>query len=232
MEVEEDETKNARALWMKPSAFMRRTLSLLFALAICSVGAEAPKQLFGENFDAAAVGRIPEGFKVLAGGFVVQQDGSAKFLELPGAPLDTFGVLFGPAEKAPISAAAKIFGTKTGRKFPAFGLSLGGAGGYRLQVSAAKKMLEIFKGDEVRASVPFDWNSGVWTQLRIQVRPAGAGCIVEGKAWPADGAEPKEWLIKHESPEAPTAGQAGVWGNPFSGTPIRFDDLSVTAGSI
>jgi hypothetical protein len=152
-------------------------------------------------------------------------------MELPGAPLDTFGVLFGPADKPPITAAARIFGTKTGRKFPAFGLSLGGAGGYRLQVSAAKKMLEIFKGDEVRASVPFDWASGVWTQLRLQVRPAGAGCIVEGKAWPADDPEPKEWLIKYEAPEPATAGQAGVWGNPFSGTPIRFDDLAVAAGT-
>jgi hypothetical protein len=216
---------------MKPTAFMRKALSLLFALAISSPAAEAPKPLFSENFDAAPLGKLPEGFKVLAGGFVVQQDGSAKFMELPGAPLDTFGVLFGPAEKPPLSATAKIFGTKTGRKFPAFGLSLGGAGGYRLQVSAAKKMLEIFKGDEARASVPFDWTSGAWTQLRIQIRPAGTGCVVEGKAWAADSAEPKEWFVKYEAPEPATSGLAGVWGNPFSGTPIRFDNLAVAAGN-
>jgi hypothetical protein len=217
---------------MKPTAFMSRTFSLLFALTICSLAADAPKPLFSENFEAAVVGKLPEGFKVLAGGFAVQQDGSAKFMELPGAPLDTFGVLFGPAEKAPIAARANIFGTKTGRKFPAFGVSLGGAGGYRLQVSAAKRMLEIFKGDEVRASVAFEWTSGAWTKLRIQVRPAGTGCIVEGKAWPADGPEPKEWLVRHEAPEPATPGQAGVWGNPFSGTPIRFDDLVVVAGTL
>jgi hypothetical protein len=134
-------------------------------------------------------------------------------------------------EKPPLAATVKIFGTKTGRKFPAFGISLGGAGGYRLQVSAAKKMLEIFKGDDTRASVPFEWTSGTWTVLRIQVRPIGTGCIVEGKAWPAGGAEPKGWLIKHEAPEAATTGQAGVWGDPFSGTPIRFDDLAVGAGT-
>jgi hypothetical protein len=210
---------------------MRRTLSLLFALPISLFAAEGPKAVFSENFDATSAGKLPEGFKVLAGGFAVQQDGAAKFMELPGAPLDTFGVLFGPVEKPPLAATAKIFGTKTGRKFPAFGISLGGAGGYRLQVSAAKKMLEIFKGDEARASVPFDWTSGTWTLLRIQVRPAGTGCVVEGKAWPADAAEPKDWLIKHGAPEAATPGQAGVWGNPFSGTPIRFDDLAVAAGT-
>jgi hypothetical protein len=216
---------------MKPTAFMRQPLSLLFALSISLVAAEAPKTVFSENFDAATVGKLPDGFKVLAGGFTVAQDGSAKFMELPGAPLDTFGVLFGPSEKPPIAATVRIFGTKTGRKFPAFGVSLGGAGGYRLQVSAAKKALEIFKGDEARASVPFEWASGVWTKLRVQIRPAGTGCIVEGKAWPFEGAEPTEWLIKHEAPEAPIAGQAGVWGNPFSGTPIRFDDLAVAAGT-
>lgn len=210
---------------------MRRTLALLISFAVSSLAADAPKPLFSENFDSAATGKLPQGFKVLAGGFAVQQDGSLKFMELPGAPLDTFGVLFGPSEKPPISASAKIFGTKTGRKFPAFGISLGGAGGYRLQVSAAKKALEIFKGDEVRASVPFEWTSGAWTQLRIQVRPSSAGCIVEGKGWLADAMEPKEWLIKHEASEAPIAGQAGLWGNPFSGTPIRFDDLVVAAGN-
>lgn len=210
---------------------MRRTLALLIPLAVSSLAADAPKPLFSENFDSAATGKLPEGFKVLAGGFAVQQDGSARFMELPGAPLDTFGVLFGPSEKPPLSASAKILGTKTGRKFPAFGVSIGGAGGYRLQVSAAKKALEVFKGDEARASVPFEWTSGTWTQLRIQVRPSGTGSIVEGKAWSAGSAEPKEWLIKHEAPEAAATGQAGVWGNPFSGTPIRFDDLVVAAGN-
>jgi hypothetical protein len=173
------------------------------------------------------MGKLPEGLKVLAGAFTAQQDGSAKFLELPGAPLDTFGALFGPTEKPPLAVSVRIFGTKAGRKFPAFGVSLAGAGGYRLQVSAAKGTLEIFKGDESRASVPFAWTSGIWTALRIQVRPSGSGCVVEGKAWPADAPEPADWLIRFESPEPAPPGQAGVWGSPFSGTPIRFDDLVV-----
>jgi hypothetical protein len=139
---------------MKPSALMSRPLSLLLALTICSFAADAPKPLYSETFDSATVGKLPQGFKVLAGGFAVQEDGKAKFIELPGAPLDSFGVVFGPSEKPPLNASAKIFGTKTGRKFPAFGLSVGGAGGYRLQVSAAKKMLEIFKGDEGPARCP------------------------------------------------------------------------------
>jgi hypothetical protein len=28
--------------------------------------------------------------------------------------------------------------------------------------------------------------------------------------------------------EAPLAGRAGLWGSPYAGTPIRFDDLVVS----
>lgn len=204
-----------------------KRIALLISLAISAFAADAPKPLFSENFDAAATGKLPAGFTAYAGDFKVAEEGGKKFLELPGAPLDTFGVLFGPSEKPPLVASAKFFGTGVKRKSPAFGLSLGGVGGYRLQVSAAKGALEIFKSDEGRASVPFTWKSGEWTALRIQVREAGGKWIVEGKAWPADAAEPADWTIKYEAADAPPQGKAGVWGNPFSGTPIRFDDLVV-----
>ena len=129
-----------------------------------------------------------------------------------------------------MSASGKFYGTSVKRKAPAFGISLGGVGGYRLQVSAAKGAVEIFKGDEARASAPFQWTSGTWTSLRIQLRQSGGKWVVEGKAWPADATEPGQWTITYEAPEPPPPGKAAVWGNPFSGTPIRYDDLSVDGG--
>lgn len=204
-----------------------KPLVAFLSLAVAALAADAPKPLFSENFDAAALGKPPTGFTSFAGDFKVVEEGGKKFLELPGAPLDTFGLLFGPSEKPPLAASAKFFGTGVKRKSPAFGLSLGGVGGYRVQVSAAKGALEIFKADEGRATVPYAWKSGEWIALRIQVREAGGKWIVEGKAWAADAAEPAEWTIKYEAPDAPPQGKAGVWGNPFSGTPIRFDDLVV-----
>jgi hypothetical protein len=204
----------------------------LLALALAStvaLAADAP--LFSENFDAAAPGKLPTGFTSFAGDFKIVEEGGKKFIELPGAPLDSFGVLFGPSEKPPLTATAKFFGTGVKRKSPAFGLSLCGVGGYRLQVSAAKGALEIFKADDNCASVPFTWKSGEWLSLRITVHEVGGKWVAEGKAWPADGAEPAEPLIKFEAPAAPPQGKAGVWGNPFSGTPIRFDDLVVAKAS-
>jgi hypothetical protein len=197
-------------------------------LAITAMAADI-RPLFEENFEKVETGKVPEGFLILSGGFVVQAEGGNKFLELPGSPLDTFGAVFGPNEKAGVSAGGKFFATKQGRKFPTFGVSVQGVGGYRLQVSPAKKALEIFKGDEPRKSVPYDWASGAWTSLRVQVRPSGGKWIVEGKAWPSTLPEPAAWTISLDAAEEPPQGRAALWGSPFSGEPIRFDDLTVTA---
>ena len=206
-------------------------LSAFFALSLPPF-ASAAEPLYANDFQSAEVGKTPKDFLVISGAFTVQQDGANKVLELPGEPLDTFGALFGPTEKDGLSVSARFFGTKTGRKFPAFGLSVNGAGGWRLQVSAAKKALEIFKGDDSRISVPFEWTSGAWTSLRIQVRKTPAGSwVVEGKAWLSANAEPQKPSIALEEKDAPSAGRPGIWGSPFSGTPIRFDDLLIVPAS-
>ena len=214
--------------FMKPSPLLFAPLALALAGGAFAADASLP---YAQDFQAAPVEKLPEEFMVMSGAFVVKQDGANKFLELPGAPLDTFGLLFGPtpAEPTGASASGRFFGTKQGRKFPTFGVSLNGVGGYRLQVSPGKKALEIYRGDEAKGSVPFEWQSGTWTRLRIQVRKAGAGWVVEGKAW-ADGApEPAKSTIAFEDKEEPPAGRAGIWGSPYAGTAIRFDDLAVTA---
>lgn len=200
---------------------IRSLFSLFFALH--AFAAEPPG--FQADFQQAELGKLPQGWAVIAGGFRVQEEGGQRFLELPGAPLDTFSVLFGPAQSDGMMASAKAFGTKTGRKFPTFAVSLGGGGGYRLQVSPGKKSLEIFKGDESRVSVPYEWTSGEWMVLKIQLRKAGEKWVIEGKAWPVNGSEPVDWTISTEEASAPPMGRAGLWGSPFSGTPIRFDDV-------
>jgi hypothetical protein len=214
---------------MKSTRLLSSVLVVAIATLVIPVGAaDAPKPIYHNDFEKADEGKPAAEFMVMSGEFEVRKgkkDG--KYLELPGEPLDTFGLLFGPAQGGP-SASARFFGTKKGRKFPTYGVSLGGVAGYRLQVSGGKKTLEIFQGDEARQSVPFEFPDGVWTSLRIQVRKAGAGWVVEGKAWPAGTPEPAAWTIKYEAQEEPSAGRAGVWGSPFADTPIRFDDLDLS----
>src|SRR5205807_3151639 len=111
--------------------------------------------IFYENdFEKTELNKVPDDFLVLDGQFAVKEEGGNKFLELPGAPLDTFGVLFGPTEKEGNAVSARISGTGKGRRYPTFAVGLNGQGtsAYKLQVTPAKKALELFKGDEVKST--------------------------------------------------------------------------------
>jgi hypothetical protein len=201
-------------------------------LALAAAGgraraAEEAKPLYQNNFEAVETGKAPEDFLVLDGGFAVQQEEGNKVLELPGAPLDTYGALFGPTEKTNVEVCARIKGTSKGRRHPTFGVGLDGQGGYRLQVSPGKGALELYKGDAAVATVPYEWKSGQWTMMKLQVFGAGEGWRVEGKVWPQGGPEPEKAVIAFEEKSEPPAGRASLWGSPFSTTPIEYDDLLV-----
>ena len=220
---------------LRPCAFafnwLFRLFSALFACFACFAGDSCFSQtiLFQDNFENDTLGPPPSTFLVLDGDFAVKQIDANKVLELPGAPLDTFGALFGPATNGALTISARIFGTRHGRRYPFFGLGLSGGGGYRLQVSPAKDALEIFRGDTSIASVPYKWQSGAWTILRLHLHPLDDSTRrLEGKAWTDGSPEPANWLVTIEDKSPPPAGRASLWGSPVSGTPIRFDDLVLT----
>jgi hypothetical protein len=202
---------------------------LTVVLALTLANAAGAQVLYANGFDKAALDKVPDDMLVLDGGFTVKEEGGNRFLELPGAPLETFGVLFGPTEASGLAVSARVHGTGKGRRFPTFAVGLNGVGGFKLQVAPAKKLVELVKGEEVVASAPFSWESGSWTMLRLQCRKVKDGeWNVEGKVWKQSEAEPKEWQVSRaESAESP-AGRPSIWGMPFAGTPIRFDDLLVT----
>jgi hypothetical protein len=105
------------------------TSVILVAAALAQPGVP----LYENDFEKAVVGAVPDDFLVLDGSFSVKEEAGNKFLELPGAPLDTFGVMFGSTEKDGVTVSARIFGTGKGRRYPAFAVSLNGVGGYKLQ---------------------------------------------------------------------------------------------------
>ncbi len=203
-------------------------LALALSLLPLAGSLAADSILFEQNFNALAAGPLPKEFLALAGEFGVAVEGNDHFLELPGSPLDTFGALFGASNGDPASLEARFFGTKQGRKFPTFGLSLRGAGGYRLQVSPGKGQLEIYKGDDPLVGVPFNWQTGAWTWLRLNLTKQGGGWLIEGRAWTEGGTAPADAQIRWEVPTEGTPGRAAIWGSPYSGTPIRFDDIRWT----
>ncbi len=211
-------------------------MKLIWLSALCSLGlsvssttlGQDSKPLYRNDFEHAALDTVPEDLLVLDGAFAVKEDQGNKFLELPGAPLDSFGVLFGPTLKDGVQASARVFGTAKGRRYPTFDLGLNGVAGYRVRVSPGRRLLELFRGDTVKASCPYTWLPGHWTELRLQVAKTSSGWKVSAKAWPQDQAEPAGWMISFDDPEEVPAGRAILFGSPFSGTPIRFDDLLLT----
>lgn len=189
----------------------------------------ADKSLYENNFEHTEVGKVPDDFLVLDGGFVVKEVEGKKLLELPGAPLETFAVQFGPARSNDVRVTATIKGVAKGRRQPVFGVGLGGVAGFKLQVSPAKQALEIYRDADLKASVPYHWVSGHWITLRLQIRtPEKEGWIIEGAAWDQGKSPPEKAMISFQATEAPLPGRPSVFGSPFSGEPIWFDDFVVS----
>jgi len=210
---------------------MKTFLILIWAMALAVTAADSP--LYQNDFEKAEAGKLPDGFMVMQGEFAVKDLGTNKVLELPGAPVDSFSILFGPVTNAGVAVEARVLGTAKGRRMPTFGVGLGGVAGYKLQIAPGKKAVDVILGDgeqqAIVASAPFNWESGTWMQCKLQIRKTGdAAWRVEGKAWKAGDAEPKEWLVAADVKEPPISGQTSVLGSPISGTPIWFDELKVT----
>jgi hypothetical protein len=202
---------------------------ILLILALGCFGVPAQEVKYSNDFEKAELNSVPKEFLVWEGAFSVKEENGNKFLELPGAPLDTYGVFFGPTEKENIAVAARILGTGKGRRFPTFGVSLNGVGGYKLRVSPGKKAIELYKGDEVKASSPFEWQSGKWANLKLQVVKSGAEWQVQGKVWQEGQNENAGAAISWTDKEEPPPGRPMITASPYAGTPIRFDDLIVSA---
>jgi hypothetical protein len=189
--------------------------------------------LYSADFESLGTGELPEDFMVLNGEFSVRTGGGARFMELPGTPLDSYAVMFGPAGSEDMALAAKIQGTSKGRLYPAFALGLNGLGGYRLKLVPARRSLELFTGPEeggrTVAKSSFAWRSGGWVHLRLQIRKAKEDkWRVEGRAWMDGNPEPTNWMVSHVETQKPLPGRPFVAASPYAGTPIRFDELVVS----
>jgi hypothetical protein len=207
---------------------------LVVAAVLCSWSSArgADEIKYQNDFQSAPVDSVPDEFLVLDGQFGVKAEGTNKFLELPGAPLDTYGVLFGPTLKENASVKARFFGTAKGRRYPTFAVGLNGVAGYKLRVSPGKKQLEIYRGDEVKKGIDYEWHPGKWIFLKVTLLKSGEKeWRVDGKVWNEGESEPEKPSIQFTDSEAPPTGRALVSGSPYSGTPIRFDDFVVSAAS-
>lgn len=218
---------------MKEAKGMFYPMAVTTLMALC-IGcatmppSSGPHKLYRNDFEHVGTGKVPEDFFVLRGKFSVIQDGTNRVLELPGQPLGTFGLLFGPAATDGLSTRARIRATARKRLYPKMGLGLNGAGGYILWLVPVTNTLELTRGKTRRAKAPLPWISGTWVTLQLQVNKLGENhWQIQGKAWGGEDPEPPAWTIVIEDRETPPSGRPSLWGVPYADTPIQFDDVTV-----
>lgn len=220
-------------------------LTSVFAGSLLS----AASPLYEMNFEGLPEGAEPEGFLVIDGQFAVREFEGGRVFELPGTPLESFGFLFGPnfsfdesgrrfklnladgetKELPGVVVTARAQGSRQGRRFPTYSIGLCGVSGYKLRVAPMKRALELVRGDVTVASVNHEFVSGAWLRLKLEVREANGEWVASGKVWRENESEPADWQLKHSSSDRPNPGKASCWAAPFSGLPIRFDDLELQA---
>jgi hypothetical protein len=206
------------------ASVIRRTAAVVVLALACLAPDAVPTGPYANDFEKAAVDSFPEPeLMKLNGALAVKKDGEKNHvLELPGEPIDSMGFMFGPDGATQVSA--RIRADKTGKRFPEFGIALGGAGGPRLWVMPAVGELQIVHNDEEKARVPYAWKPGTWTHLRFRFVAGGKGKL-EGKAWAEGEKEPEKWMIGLEGWQG-IRGRPSAWGTPYSGRAIAFDDIA------
>ncbi len=204
------------------------TAAVFFTTLGHSIAAE--KKTFTITADDWAEGEPPKEVFIVEGKIqITAKEGNKAIVIDPGAELADACAQVATSAAGESSIQARVFASKRARSVPKFGISVHGMSGYRLLVNAAKKQLELVKSDTVMASVPFSWTSDAWLTLKLDVlRAEGEAWTISGKAWPAGTSEPAAATIKAEDKGLKGQGKAGLWGTPYSQTPIYFDDIQVS----
>ena len=189
---------------------------------------ESWEEIYKNDFSTTPSGEEPEGMFVLAGDFKVRERESNSVLILPGEPLGDFGILFGSRRQDNVAIRARISSDSRGRRMPTFSIGLNGRSGYRLRVNAAAKSVQLLKGGDVFSDAHFEWLPNTWIWLDLQVEKTDDKLwIITGKTWLGDSLEPEDANVRMEDNKIPAKGKASVWGTPYSGKAILFDDFSI-----
>ena len=205
-----------------------KLINLLFAFTFFILETHASDSLYKANIDNTEIGEVPDDFLVLDGDFSVKQENGNKFIELPGSPLDSFGIMFGPSASQGNEISARIYGTKKGRRYPVFGVAMNGVNGYRLQITPAKRSIELLKGKNVIAETAFRWTSGSWLKLSLSItKTKESEWTITGKVWEDEKIKPTKTTLSFKETKEPRKGKPSIWGSPYSDTPIRYDDIFI-----
>lgn len=207
---------------------MRLIRPIVLSLAFAAIAVAEETKTFSFDCEAWAEGTPPQEVFVVDGNIKIAAKDGGKAIVIDPNPITDATAQLGDAANGSASITVKVFASKKGRSMPRFGVSAHGMNGFRLMVNPARKTLELVRTDEVIKSVPFAWTTDTWTKLRLEVKKTGdAAWSIAGRAWPAEGEEPKEPLILHTDTTLKGQGKSAIWGTPYAETPIYFDDIKI-----
>ena len=200
-------------------------ISLIFLSLIELSNADS---IYKNNFESYELNKFPDDMMEIDGLFKVNKnDQGKKHLEMASEPLTENAVIFGPSIKNSATLEVKVRGFKKRRSYPRFGIGLHGISGFRLRVVPSKNKIELVKNEEPVKSVPFEWNSEKWSNLRLQIEFSNDKSLIKGWVWD-DGSTPTlEPVITFSHDGTPGQGKASIWGTAYSGKVILFDDISL-----
>lgn len=200
-------------------------ISLIFLSLINLSNADS---IYKNNFESYELNKFPDDMMEIDGLFKVNKnDQGKKHLEMASEPLTENAVIFGPSIKNSATLEVKVRGFKKRRSYPRFGIGLHGISGFRLRVVPSKNKIELVKNEEPVKSVPFEWNSEKWSNLRLQIEFSNDKSLIKGWVWD-DGSTPTlEPVITFSHDGTPGQGKASIWGTAYSGKVILFDDISL-----
>lgn len=206
---------------------MKRLIPAFWCALAVSLHAQQ-LQTFEIKADDWSEGEPPKEVFVVDGTIKIAARDGNKAIVIDPVPVTDASAQLAESAAGNASIEARVFATKRARSTPRFGISVHGMSGYRLLVTPAKKELELVKGDETLASVPFTWTSDAWLILKLEAKKGeGDKWTITGKAWAPETPEPAEPLLKHEDAGLKGQGKCAIWATPFSGEPVYFDDIHI-----
>ena len=186
------------------------------------------EKVFHEDFSNTPLGTEPESLFILDGAYSVQTAGNnEKVLALPGTPTGDYGLLFGPKIKGKaVELCFSFYASSRGRRMPSIAASVGGVRGLRLRLNPAARNLTFSLDETVLKEIPLDWKGKQWWRVRFRVIP-GTGTHVMCKLWPSSEVETVDWVLDEVFQVEYKGGKCALWGFPYAGTAILFDEITV-----
>ncbi|MCM8534231.1 MAG: hypothetical protein NE330_23915 [Lentisphaeraceae bacterium] len=174
---------------------------------------------------------IPDDFFVMEGVWSIRKLVNTYALHLQPLPLRAYTMLFGPELKEGLELSVDVYTSKRGRVYPNFSIGSHGLSGFRLNARTGEKgsLIELFTNEtRLVANAPCTWQTDMWHTIKMRiVKQADGNVKISGKLWKRGEKEP-EWQLNYSAKMDLDEGQCSIWGIPYSGRDIFFDNLIIS----